>query len=196
MLEKNLFDEGILGSVSFLSTIRSDNRLVSFFFRDRIVNQSGEIHFWLFEHLDLSDQASGEGEDFLASFQETGRHNVVQAVGGEVRGTGLGGLAGQIFGEALSDGSDLGRLGERVVLDLSLLSGGEGGNEHSQNGAIGGFDIGDDIDERHSLLQESVELFSVGAEPVPRGVAGVALDFLNLHGDLLPLELSGLLDIS
>ena len=121
-------------------------------------NEFVNINLAFLENLDLSNQNSGQWEDFLSSFHQLVGHGFTNNGGSEVRNSGSYGNLSQILDKGLSNSSNLGSFSISVCSQLALLSGGECGNQASEDITVLGFDISDNVDQSHLLSQEGVEL--------------------------------------
>jgi hypothetical protein len=85
----------------------------------------------------------------------------------------------------------VGALGVAGGLDLVLVAAGERDREDADEVAVEGLGLHEGLDERVPLLDEGAELVASHVQTVEVGVAVEAFDFFNLHLDLPPGGLVG-----
>ena len=154
-----LFSKSICGSLLFNGNVFTFLTDFGTSFGVGIADQFRHVDFGLFEDFNFSDQNSAQWEDFLASFQQFSGNIVVDAFGSELGAGRVRGGFSEVFGEDLSDGSDLGMFAVCVCAQLTGFSGGECCAQNSENVTVLGFDISDNIDQSHFLFEESVQFF-------------------------------------
>lgn len=155
-----------------------------------------EVVLGCLENLDLANVNVLEGEDTLGSLLDLTADHLRDELGDKLAQVARVGLTLDNLKHLLADGSDVRRLGVRVLLDLVGTLLGEGNHKDTEEVAIGGLDILVSLDKRLPLAHKRAQLVRGEVHTVEVGEAGAALDAVDLQLELAVSLLVILVEVS